>query len=314
MSIVMSLVRGRAPLVLALVALCAVARSPLTAQAQTPIDRRAPAAPVGLLRIHNAVGAVRVVGWDRDSIAVTGTVGTGTFYFGIGKGSGKMGVELPANLTEGGLDAGAAKGLIVPSVLEVRVPRRTRVWVKTAGADIEVSDVLGGLDLFAVGGRIRVSGSPQDLLAESMDGAVDVDIATTSARIRSAGGAVTVRGAIENAVVTSVSGPITVTAARLQRGRFESVTGELRYDGGVERGSSLTFESHAGPIVLTLPGDVSADFDVTAFNGEIKNALARMNPRLGGDLRSKLLEFTVGEGGAQVTVTNFKGNIVLGRK
>ena len=309
----MSFARHRVPLLVALLILCA-AMVPAEGRAQTRIDRRAPAAPVGLLRIHNAVGAVRVVGWDRDSIVVTGTVGTGTFYFGAGKGSSKMGVELPAHLTEGGLDAAAAKGSIVPSILEVRVPRRTRVWVKTASADIEVSEVLGGLDLFAVGGRIRVGGTPQDLLAESMDGTVDVDVATASARVRSAGGAVTLRGTIENAVVTSVSGAITVTDARLQRGRFESVTGELRYDGGVERGSSLTFESHAGPIVLTLPGNVSADFDVTAFNGEIKNSIVRLNPRLGGDLRSKLLEFTAGEGGAQVTVTNFKGSIVLGRK
>ena len=292
----------------------AAAVSPAAAEAQRRIDQRAPAAPVGLLRIHNLVGAVRVTGWDRDTIAVTGTVGTGSFYFGVAKGSGKLGVELPASLLESGLDAATAKGQIVPSVLEVRVPRRTRVWVKTASADIEVRDVLGGLDLYAVGGTVRVRGEPQDLYAESMDGAIDLDIVTSSARVRSAGGAVSLRGTIENAVATSVSGAITVAGARLQRGRFESVTGELRYDGGVERGSSLAFESHAGPIVLTLPADVSADFDVTAFNGEIRNAIARLNPSLGGDLRSKLLEFTAGEGGAQVTVTNFKGSITLARK
>ena len=292
----------------------AASLSPAAAQAQRRIDQRAAAASVGLLRIHNLVGAVRVTGWDRDTIAVTGTVGTGNFYFSVGKGSGKLGVELPASLTESGLDAATAKGQIVPSVLEIRVPRRTRVWVKTASADIEVQDVLGGLDLYAVGGTVRVRGAPQDLYAESMDGDVDLDITTSSARVRSAGGAVSLRGTIENAVATSVSGAITVTGARLQRGRFESVTGELRYDGGVERGSSLAFESHAGPIVLMLPADVSADFDVTAFNGEIRNGIARLNPSLGGDLRSKLLEFTAGEGGAQVTVTNFKGSITLGRK
>ena len=121
------------------------------AGAQQRIDQRMAAAPVGLLRIQNFVGAVRVTGWDRDSIAVTGTVGTGEFYFGVGKGSGKLGVYLPPKVTEGGLDAAQAKGQIVPSVLEVRVPRRTRVWVKTARASIDVQDVTGRLDLYAVG-------------------------------------------------------------------------------------------------------------------------------------------------------------------
>ena len=300
-------------LVNALIPIClaVVALAPAVANAQRAIDERRPAAPDGLLRIQNLVGAVRLIGWDRDSIAVTGTVGTGTFFFGVAKGSGKMGVELPESAME---PAAAAKTPVTGSVLEVRVPRRTRVWVKTASADIHVEDVTGGLDLYSVGGRITVRGSPQDLTAESMDGDVDVNVSTSSARVRSAGGAVTLRGTIENALASSVSGTITVRDTRLQRARFESITGGIRYEGDVERGSSLAFENHSGPVTIAVPVKVSADFDVTAFNGEIRNTIARVTPRLGGDLRSKLLVFTAGDGGAQVTVRSFKGSVELLRK
>ena len=39
-----------------------------------------------------------------------------------------------------------------------------------------VSDVTGGLDVNIVGGSITVRGSPRELRAESMDGAVTVDV------------------------------------------------------------------------------------------------------------------------------------------
>ncbi len=297
------------PLLIVLAALLALAGQD-TAHAQTRIDQRRPAAPDGLLKIHNLVGSVRVIGWDRDTIAVTGTVGSGTFYMGVGKGGGKLGIELPTAVSAR-VDLAPGKTDVQGSSLEVRVPRRTRVWVKAASATIDVDGVTGGLDLYAVGGEIRVRGAPQDVYAESMDGALDLDVSAPAVRLRSAGGAITLRGAIENAVASSVSGPIIVTGARLQRGRFESVTGEIRYDGDVERGSSLGFESHSGPIVLAVSEGVSAEFDVTAFHADIRNEIARVIPRLGGDLRSRMLTFTLGDGGAQVTVRNFKGTITL---
>ncbi|HUF28170.1 MAG TPA: DUF4097 family beta strand repeat-containing protein [Gemmatimonadaceae bacterium] len=285
-----------------------------TAHAQQRVNQRQAATADGLLRIHNLVGSVRVVGWDRDTIAVSGTIGSGAFYFAVGKGSGKMGVELPDGTAQARATGKTEGRDVTGSTLEVWVPRRTRVWVKTASASITVDDVTGGVDLYSVGGSIRVSGAPQDLHAESMDGAVELDVTTAAARIRSAGGAVTLRGAIENAVASSVSGSITVVGARLQRGRLETVTGDVRYEGAVERGSSLDFESHAGTITLVVPIDVSADFDVTAFNGDIRNGIHRVLPRLGNDLRSKSLSFTAGDGGAQVTIRNFKGGIeLLGR-
>jgi len=302
------------PLLLLLLLLLAQTGLATGAAAQRRIDERRPATPDGLLRIHNLVGAVRIIGWDRDTIAVTGTIGSGTFYMGVGKGGGKLGVDLPAAMLEARIDLAPDKTSIVGSMLEVRVPRGTRVWVKTASADIEVDGVTGGLDLYAVGGAIRIRGAPQDIHAESMDGTLDLDVTTPVVRARSAGGAITLRGDIENAVASSVGGAITIESATLQRGRFESVTGAIHWTGDVERGSSLSFESHAGPVVLAVPETVSAEFDVTAFNADIRNEIARVIPRLGGDLRSRMLTFTMGEGAAQVTVRSFKGTVSLLRR
>src|SRR5690606_36017566 len=44
------------------------------AAAQRKVAERLPAAPDGYVRVHNIAGSVKLIGWDRDSVAVTGTV------------------------------------------------------------------------------------------------------------------------------------------------------------------------------------------------------------------------------------------------
>lgn len=269
-------------------------------RAQEPISVRRPIAPDASIRIHNLVGSTRVIGWDRDSIAVTGSAG-GRFYFGASARDAKLGVELP-------LDEASAS----PSTLEVRVPRGARVWVKSASAEIEVSEVAGSLDLNSVSGAIRVSGEPREVAVESMDGAVEIAATATWVRAKSASGNLTLRGRAEDVTLSTVSGALTVEGGPFERGRYESVVGDIRFAGQVTPSGSLHFESHSGRIELRVPAAVPLDVEVTTFEGEIRNGLSPSAPRPGRDLRGRELAFATGPGGARITIRNFKGSVVLG--
>ena len=118
--------------------------SPLGAQKK--IERRLPLGMEGALRVVNMVGSVVVHGWNKDTVLVRGTLGAGdSFFMGGGYTGAKMFVE-SANDRDP-----------KPSRLEIWVPARVRLWVKTATANIDVSDVAGGLDLYVVSGTIDVS-------------------------------------------------------------------------------------------------------------------------------------------------------------
>ncbi len=52
-------------------ALTAVA---LPAIAQQKLDEKRPASKDGVVEVHNVAGSVRVTGWDRDEVAVAGTL------------------------------------------------------------------------------------------------------------------------------------------------------------------------------------------------------------------------------------------------
>jgi DUF4097 and DUF4098 domain-containing protein YvlB len=283
---------------LGIIALLLITASPLAAQRR--IDEHRPLAPDGAIRVYNLYGSVRVVGWSRDSVAVTGTTSLGErFFIGSGDRSMKVGVESD--------EAHTVRG----SHLVLHVPERARVWVKTASAEIEVRDVRGGLDLSSVGASIRVFGSPRELNAETMDGQIAVTGMPAWLRAKTANGGITFQGTSEDVALSSVSGPLLVDAGAIARGRFETVTGNIEFRGSFDPRGSVTFETHSGAVDLRVPSDVAAEFDVTTIRGTIDNGLSRATPTAASDGRGRVLSFATRPGAAQVTIRSFKGPVTL---
>jgi hypothetical protein len=289
---------------------------PLIAGSQQRVDVRRAAVPNVSVRIAGTFGTLRVVGSSSDSLIVTGTLPKDARFesFAGGKGDdplrgAKMFVDVPS-------DRAAAGG-----TLELRVPQAATVWAKAGNATIEVSGVTGELDLNIVGGSIRVVSNPRALSVESMDGNVTIEGKPAWVRAKTAAGDIVMRGFSEDAAFTTVSGTIRVGPGRLERARFESVTGAIEFSGDPVRGGSLTFDSHSGPIELRLDPKqgaagtgAGADIDATSVTGTIENSLTRQRPIAGREGRGQELGTTFGGGGARITIRSFKGSIKLANR
>src|SRR5919204_3763163 len=134
--------------------------------AQQRINERSPIAATAMIRLTliTASGSVRVIGWDRDSLAITGFVPAGNRFeaaYGAGFRAAKLFVDTDREPALGGKPPAPGKAL----ALEVRVPSGCRLWIKGGGVDIDVTGVTGGLDLKLVRGQIRVVGAPRGLNA-----------------------------------------------------------------------------------------------------------------------------------------------------
>jgi len=165
-----------------------------------------------------------------------------------------------------------------------------------------------------VTGAIRVRGNPGELFVETLAGRIDVDADARTVRARTASGAITVRGGIRDVVATSVSGDLEIAGDRFERGSFESVDGDIRYFGNVGHGSALDFTDHSGTIEFALPPGASGDFVVGTFYGEFDNRIGVRTTESGSKVRGTEYRFTLGSGGGQITVRNFKGRVVLRSK
>lgn len=274
-------------------------------RAQQKVSQRFAVTPTASIRLFGDVGSLRIVGWDRDSVVITGTLPTGARLDASRGGSPerpspgmKIYVEVPRS------PAPDAK-------LELRVPARARVWSKSGSADVEVIGLTGGLDLNIVGGSARIACSPAELQVESMDGSVTIEGSPAWLRAKTATGDIVLRGGSEDAAVSTVSGTVRVGEGRFERAKFTSVTGPIVFAGDLARAATLDFDTHGGPIELRLTPRLDAEFDVATVTGSIENTLTARRPIAGREGRGMELGFTSGAGRARILVRSFKGNVYL---
>lgn len=274
--------------------------SPLGAQKK--IERRLPLGMEGAVRVVNMVGSVVVHGWNKDTVLVRGTLGAGDSFF---VGGGYTGVKM---FVESANDRDPK-----PSRLEIWVPARVRLWVKTATANIDVSDVAGGLDLYVVSGTIDVTGNPRELNAEAIDGDIHITGSPPWLRAKSATGAITLQGASSDVGFSTVSGPIKVDggAGVFERSKMETVTGNISFGGRLDRSGAFDFDTHSGSIDIALPDKTSATLSVVTIAGNITNNLSKKTPIPGRFGRGAELTTEEGGGGAKVSVRTFKGPVTL---
>lgn len=287
------------------VIVAAMALTAASVSAQTPIERRFAAPPDGYVRIANLAGTVKVTGWDRDSVVVTGTVEEppgAAFHLGYGREGAKLGIwtdEPVSNLR--------------PSNLEIRVPRASRVFVRSGSADIDIAGLTGALDVHSVTGRIVVNGILREIRAESFAAPIEISGASANVNLKTAGGAITLRGVRGIVVATTVTGDIAIESDSIERGTFESVDGDVRFAGAIGRGSAIDVVSHAGTIEFSLPPRTSADFAISTFQGPFEDRFG-VKPAYGGNkLNGQEITFTIGSGGGQVSVRSFKGGVILAK-
>jgi len=182
----------------------------------------------GKVEIDNLAGSVRVTGWDRNEVEITGTLGKGTERLDVQQRGDRVIIEviLPSgrNIRVEGTE------------LEIRVPRGSELEVSTISASIEVSDVDGSLELGSVSGGVRVEGAPED-----------VEIGNVSGRI-------TVNARLDRGEFSTVSGIIeaVLDLTSSSRVEFNSVSGSIELT--VPRGLGADFD------VSTFSGHIDCDF------------------------------------------------------
>jgi hypothetical protein len=256
----------------------------------------------GALRIANMVGSVVVHGWNKDTVMVRGTLGAGeNFFMGGGYNGAKMFVEATNDRDP------------KPTQLEVWVPSRVRLWIKTATASIDVSDVTGGLDLYVVSGTIDVRGNPRELNAEAIDGDIHVIGSPSWLRAKTATGTITFQGGSSDVGLSTVSGPIKVEGGVFERTKIETVTGNITFAGRLDRAGTFDFDTHSGNVEIGIPQKVGANVSAVTIAGTITNNLSVHPPIPGRFGRGAELTMELSGGGARVSVRTFKGPVTFRR-
>jgi DUF4097 and DUF4098 domain-containing protein YvlB len=287
---------------LAGVTLLALAARP--AAAQQKVEAQRSASMDALVEIENPAGSIRVIGWDRGEVSVSGELGTGASGLDF-TGSGKrirVGVDTERN----------PHG--VTSDLEIHVPARARLQIESFAGSITVSDVSGTVAAETVNGSISITGQAKEISAESVNGSVDVSGASTHTKAESVNGSVTVKGASGELDASTVNGRLSVTGGTFEHGHVETVSGSLSFEGELTANANLEAETVSGSVTIVLPASVAADFSISTFSGSVDNAFGPPANRVHVHTPEQEVEFSTGGGGASVSVHTLSGSITLRRR
>ncbi len=269
---------------------------------QEHVDVGRAARPDLALRIFALSGSLRITTWANDSVHVRGRVdqGAGRFFLGGTREALKLGIETP----QGAEPDGTAD-------LEIRIPARSRLWVKTAAAEVEITAGGGSVEVFGESGRVRVDGQAESVNVETIDGNVELALVSASGRVRTASGTIVVRGVVRDLEASTISGPLLVgmegTVARVS---LQTVASEIAFKGDIEPDGRLHAETHGGDVELRLPARLGASYRLVSFGGQLINELVPPSAVRPGPHKGEWT-FTTGDGRATVEVRTFKGRIAL---
>ncbi len=274
---------------------------PLAATAATRVDERAPLGAGGRVELSNIAGKVSVRGWDRNEVALTGSMADGlTLKQDRSTNRVRWEVLYPRNGNNGG------------ATLELRVPRAVDVQLGTVSADIDVAEVdVRRLQANAVSGDIAAAGRSGETALTSVSGGIRSQVQTTRLDLRAVSGSIQATGGAGEVSAETVSGSIKLDAGRVQRLAAEAVSGGLNVAAtGLAPGGKVTLQTVSGSIGLQLPRSVSAQLSVKTFSGDIQSDAGSVErPRYGP---GRSLDAKLGGGDGDITINAHSGNVRVG--
>jgi len=258
----------------------------------------------GEVEIANTSGSVEVKGWERDEVAVSGSVdGNGRLEFTPDLEKRHTLIRV---VDEHSHDVEGAD-------LEIKVPVLSRLNISTVSAEITVEGVKGRQRLQSVSGDLEsetwgedveartVSG---DIVMKSRDGAGVLTLTTVSgdASVEMSGGEV---------IVASVSGDLELNLENADRVRLRTTSGDMGIKASLADRSRFDIETINGDLEIVLDGRVNAEFDLETFNGDIDNCFGPESRRISDYAPGNELRFVEGDGESDVRIKTMNGDVYL---
>jgi DUF4097 and DUF4098 domain-containing protein YvlB len=280
---------------------------PASARADESINRLTTADPAGLVEVSNTVGSVKVSGWARNEVQVTGELGEGAERLEFTKGDKvtRVAVIMPNHANNAD-----------DTDLVINVPQGSQLSVNTVSADVQVQNVHGTQRLQTVSGDVQTQSSGEDVECRTVSGDVLIDGSGRRGlvSITTVSGDATANKVAGEVNGSTVSGTFRLGVGETSRSRLRSTSGDITLAGPLAPDARVDVESISGDVRLDLVGSTPAEYDISSFNGEIRNCFGPKSSRTSEYGPGRELRFTEGNGTARVRVKTMNGDIGLCRK
>lgn len=216
---------------------------------------------------------------------------------------------------------GGRRNINVTVYYTLTAPANTRLTVHSISGGIKVSDIKGDLALETISGSVEIRNAGRISSAKSASG--DVTILDTQVdggiEASSVSGTVSARNVkARRLTLESISGNAVMEDVASERVEGSSISGNVLYSGALARGSRYELTSHSGEVRLAVAGSSGFQVEANSFSGSVRSELEltmRANdspPERSGRRRS--IRGVMGDGGANVEITTFSGNVLITKR
>ena len=271
------------------------------AQAGREVSKTGKASATGTVEIENIAGSIVVEGWGREEISLEGTLGEEVeeLRFKTGGKKSRIEVEYPRRVKT--IEEGAH--------LVIKVPRGSSLEIECVSATIDVSGVTGRIEAASVSGDVTIEGPCRSVEAESISGEVNVNGVAEEVQLSSISGRIVAQGDVARVQAETVSGELDLRYERFRELSVETVSGDAEITGDLDPDGTVRLDLHSGDLRLIVPAEVSAEFEISSFSGDIDNDFGFKAKRTSKYAPGQELEFSVGGGGARVRINTFSGDV-----
>jgi len=288
------------------------------------VDETKDVSATGNVAVNVVRGKVRLVGWDKPAVQVTGTLDTKAkaFIFDVNGDETIIEVKIDDGINGWfGSDEGSSLTVYLPSASRMEFDGvSTEVDVRGLDKSIEVNVVSGDITMVGGSSSVTVQSISGDLILNDSTGRVKVvtvsgDIESNSvtgvAHYTTVSGDIVAKDGGEEVLIETVSGDIEVVSGSVTTLGGHAISGDIAVRTRLLDSGSIEFASISGNIALRLEGDINARFSLETGSGSITNKLSTDQPAISRYMGDENLQFTVGDGRGQVSLSTRSGDLLL---
>ena len=267
-------------------------------------ERTVSAQPKGVVDISNVAGSVEVSGWDRAEVSVAAELEENVERVDVSSEGDHtiIKVVLPHHSSGHG-----------EAHLHVKIPRASELDVSVVSADLTATGVQGVQHLTTVSGDMSSEIAGSDIEAKSVSGDMKLKGHGQPARLRvtSVSGDVHLEHGAGDLETSSVSGTLVVSLDSAHSVRARTTSGDLRFDGKLDRDATLEASSVSGELNVRAAAPAGFAYEATSFSGDISSCFGAKAQKESEYGPGSKLTGTRGEGAGHVRLKTMSGDISL---
>ena len=312
-----------------LIKICAIALTTISLQsiAGEKVDKTLSIDGATNISVENLRGKVKVLGWDKNEVSVSGEIDEKAERFIFEKDGAfiKVKVVMPHHMNGSWHDKGSDLVINMPHKLRLDFNGvSTDVFVKGLTKSTEVKSVSGNISVESLSDLIDVSSVSGDITSENLSGKInltsvsgDINDKNSAGRItlKAVSGHLKTRSEASEVFVNTVSGEIDMILAEADELIISTVSGDVDGELSLNTNGLIKMSSVSGDIDLGFTNDVQASFRMRSnAGGDLVNKITNDKAKHAKYGPSSKLYFETGNGKASVKASTVSGRLKVYKK